>query len=143
MGEFDGEFEVVASAARQETRLSITQETSKIASLTVEPSEGLRAWIHHPRDTTTRYKQSLPPSSKRPQSFPVVSSFTNGHSLVSRHSGWAADHHCIHLSSKHVIEAICGTVFFPNGRPFLNHGANSSGRGSVGSLNDLYDSRQW
>ena len=121
---------------RQETRFSITQVTSLIASVVFDFSD--RPWveIHHPRDTTMRNNPSLPPSSKYPQSFPVVSPLVNGQFSVLCHFGCVADHHSIHLSLK--SSSMAGMFFFPNRRPCLNHQAISSGRGSVGNLDDPY-----
>jgi len=127
---------VVAEVQRRETRFLITQVTSSTASSTFESSGASRASIHHPRDTTTRKSPSFPPSARSPQSPSPASSSANGHSLVSRHSGWAADHHATHFSSKFSKFSMGGTSFLANRRPYLNHRATSSGRGLVGSFEE-------
>ena len=112
-----GELEVVASVDRWEMVLIITQETSVIASATFDSSKRTQAWIHHPRETTTRNKPSLPPSSRCPQSSPVASSWGKGQLSVSLRCGWIIIYHCTQLFLKSWTEQISGMLFFPNRQP--------------------------
>jgi len=126
---------VMMSMERKWIRLSSTQVTSMMASSRAESSDGSQAWIHHPRDTTTRNSPSFPPSGSLPQLRPVASTCSNGQLSVSRHPGWAADHHATHCSSKTSTDSISGRCFLSYRRPHLNHLPSSSGRGCVGILN--------
>jgi hypothetical protein len=137
-------FQLVASVMRQETSLSTTQATSKIAlsmivlSIFDSPNRSW-AWIHHPRHTTMRNKPSLPLLSRSPPSLLVAPSFSEGQFLVSCHCGCTADHHYNHFCSKSSIELRVGMVSSPNHhQQYLNHHETSSGCGFVGSLDDPY-----
>ena len=132
------ESRVVASTEREVMRCLITQETSRMASSSLQSAAaGSRARIHHARVITTRNSPSLPPTDSFPQSSVSAPSRENGQLLVSLHSGWAADHHFTHSSSNSWIDSILGMLFLPKSRrPIQNHQLSSPRRGFVGNFPD-------
>ena len=116
---------LMALVERRERIRPTTQATSKIASLTLDSSNGSHLYTHHLRDTMTRNSPSFLLLGNFFQSSLVLSLLVNGQLRGFCHNGWAAPHHSIHLSSKSLMDVMTSKLLGVESRqPPLNHVAN-------------------